>query len=54
MNFGDAALRSILFDLTFFIIVSLIVLNIVLAIIVDTFAELRNKKVMKLLANYCG
>ena len=45
-NFGDAALRSIFFDLTFFIIVTLIGLNIVFGIIVDTFAELRDKRVI--------
>ena len=45
MNFKDAALRAVFFDLTFFIIVTTIGLNIVFGIIVDTFSELRNEKV---------
>ena len=56
MNFKNAALRSVFFDLTFFIIVSLIGLNIVFGIIVDTFAELRNERVIdssNLLAFMC-
>ena len=47
MNFKDAALRAVFFDLTFFIIVTTIGLNIVFGIIVDTFSELRNEKVDK-------
>ena len=45
MNFSDAALRAVFFDLTFFIIVTTIGLNIVFGIIVDTFSELRDEKV---------
>ena len=45
MNFKDAALRAVFFDLSFFIIVTTIGLNIVFGIIVDTFSELRNEKV---------
>ena len=45
MNFTDAALRAVFFDLTFFILVTTIGLNIVFGIIVDTFSELRDEKV---------
>ena len=45
-NFHDAALRAVFFDLTFFIIVTTIGLNIVFGIIVDTFSELRDEKVI--------
>ena len=45
MTFKDAALRTIFFDLTFFIIVTTIGLNIVFGIIVDTFSELRDERV---------
>ena len=45
MNFTDAVLRAIFFDLTFYIIVTTIGLNIVFGIIVDTFSELRDEKV---------
>ncbi len=38
-----------LFDLTFFIIIIIIWLNIIFGIIIDTFAELRDKK--KVLGN---
>ena len=44
-NFSEAALRAVFFDLTFFIIVTTIGLNIVFGIIVDTFSELRDEKV---------
>ena len=47
MNFKDAAFRAVFFDLTFFIIVTTIGLNIVFGIIVDTFSELRDEKVVK-------
>ena len=45
MKFKDAALRVVFFDLTFFIIVTTIGLNIVFGIIVDTFSELRDERV---------
>ena len=45
MTFKDAALRTVFFDLTFFIIVTTIGLNIVFGIIVDTFSELRDERV---------
>ena len=45
MKFQSAALRVILLDLTFFIIVTTIGLNVVFGIIVDTFSELRDEKV---------
>ena len=45
MDFNDAAIRAIFFDLTFFIIVTTIGLNIVFGIIVDTFSELRDERV---------
>ena len=45
MNFNNAAIRAVFFDLTFFIIVTTIGLNIVLGIIVDAFSELRDEKV---------
>jgi hypothetical protein len=35
---------KIIFDLTFFLIVIVILLNIIFGIIIDTFAELRDKK----------
>lgn len=50
-NFKDATLRAIFYDLTFFIIVTTIGLNIVFGIIVDTFAELRDERVTKLNSN---
>ena len=43
-NFQRAGLR-VLFDVSFFIIVTTIALSIVFGIIVDTFAELRDEKV---------
>ncbi len=43
-DFEEAAVR-LLFDISFFIIVTTIGLNIVFGIIVDTFAELRDEKV---------
>ena len=46
MTFRDAALRVVFFDLTFFIIVTTIGLNIVFGIIVDTFSELRDERVI--------
>ena len=46
MNFKNAALIEISFLRLTFIIVSLIGLNIVFGIIVDTFAELRNERVI--------
>jgi len=45
MTFKEAALRTVFFDLTFFIIVTTIGLNIVFGIIVDTFSELRDERV---------
>ena len=45
-NFKDATLRAIFYDLTFFIIVTTIGLNIVFGIIVDTFSELRDERVI--------
>ena len=45
MNFNDAAIRTVFFDLTFFVIVTTIGLNIVFGIIVDTFSELRDERV---------
>ena len=50
-NFKDAALRSVFYDLTFFIIVTTIGLNIVFGIIVDTFSELRDERVTKLIVS---
>ena len=44
-EFDDAAIRAIFFDLSFFIIVTTIGLNIVFGIIVDTFSELRDERV---------
>ena len=44
-NLRDATLRAIFYDLSFFVIVTTIGLNIVFGIIVDAFAELRNEKV---------
>ena len=44
-EFNNAAIRVIFFDLTFFIIVTIIGLNVVFSIIVDTFSELRDEKV---------
>ena len=46
MNFRDAAIRTVFYDLTFFIIVTTIGLNIVFGIIVDTFSELRDERVI--------
>ncbi|XP_065910466.1 inositol 1,4,5-trisphosphate-gated calcium channel ITPR1-like [Dysidea avara] len=43
-NIKDATLRTIFYDLTFFIIVTTIGLNIVFGIIVDTFSELRDER----------
>ena len=43
-NFQRAGLR-VLFDVSFFIIVTTIALSIVFGIIVDTFSELRDEKV---------
>ena len=43
-NFGIYFWRSI-FDLIFFIVISTISLEIITAILVDTFSELRNEKV---------
>ena len=43
-QFETAGLR-ILFDVSFFIIITTIGLNIVFGIIVDTFSELRNERV---------
>ena len=44
-NIKDATLRALFYDLTFFIIVTIIGLNIVFGIIVDTFSELRDERV---------
>ena len=44
-NLKDATLRVIFYDLSFFIIVTTIGLNIVFGIIVDTFSELRDERV---------
>ena len=49
-DFNSARLRF-LYDVTFFIIVTTIGLNIVFGIIVDTFSELRDEKVSKVTAN---
>ncbi|XP_065894275.1 inositol 1,4,5-trisphosphate-gated calcium channel ITPR1-like isoform X2 [Dysidea avara] len=43
-NIKDATLRALFYDLTFFIIVTIIGLNIVFGIIVDTFSELRDER----------
>ena len=43
-NFQTAGLR-VLFDVSFFIIVTTIALTIVFGIVVDTFSELRDEKV---------
>ena len=43
-EFKTAGIR-ILFDISFFIIITTIALNIVFGIIVDTFSELRDEKV---------
>ena len=43
-SFHEPGLRTI-FDLSFFIIITIIALNIVFGIIVDTFSELRDEKV---------
>ena len=43
-NFQRAGLR-VLFDVSFFIIVTTIALSIVFGIIVDTFSELRDERV---------
>lgn len=43
-NFHEPGLR-IIFDLSFFIVITIIALNIVFGIIVDTFSELRDEKV---------
>ena len=47
-NLRDATLRAIIYDLSFFIIVTTIGLNIVFGIIVDTFSELRDERVTKI------
>ena len=47
MKFKDAALRTVFYDLTFFILVTTIGLNIVFGIIVDTFSELRDERVIQ-------
>ena len=47
-NLRDATLRAIFYDLSFFIIVTTIGLNIVFGIIVDTFSELRDERVTKI------
>ena len=44
-NLRDATLRAIFYDLSFFVIVTTIGLNIVFGIIVDTFSELRDERV---------
>ena len=45
MTDGDDARMRFFFDISFFIIVTTIGLNIVFGIIVDTFSELRDLKV---------
>ena len=45
---SDKARNRFFFDVTFFIIVTTIGLNIVFGIIVDTFSELRDEKVKRL------
>ena len=45
-NLRDATLRAIFYDLSFFVIVTTIGLNIVFGIIVDAFTELRDEKVL--------
>ena len=50
-NFGIYFWRSI-FDLIFFIVISTISLEIITAILVDTFSELRNEKVQTDLSTY--
>ena len=45
MEFNDAAIRALFFDISFFIIVTTVGLNIVFGIIVDTFSELREERV---------
>ncbi len=48
-NFTVYAVRTI-FDLSFFIIITTLGLNIVVAILVDRFSELRSEKVRLILA----
>jgi inositol 1,4,5-triphosphate receptor type 1 len=43
-NFGEA-IGITVFDVSFFVIITVIGLNIVLGIIVDTFSQLRDAKV---------
>jgi inositol 1,4,5-triphosphate receptor type 1 len=43
LSFHEPGLRTI-FDLTFFIVITIVALNIVFGIIVDTFSELRDEK----------
>lgn len=45
MNDSNEARARFFYDITFFIIVSTIGLNVVFGIIVDTFSELRDEKV---------
>eukprot|EP00040_Diaphanoeca_grandis_P037642 m.247377 g.247377 ORF g.247377 m.247377 type:complete len:2902 (-) comp33854_c0_seq12:229-8934(-) len=54
-KFVDYAPTRVLFDLSFFIIVTLIGLNVVFGIIVDTFSELRDEKfqIQKSMDNEC-
>ena len=42
-NFKDFAIRVIIFEVTFYIIISIIGVNIIYAIVVDTFIELREE-----------
>ena len=46
----DIAAWRLLFDISFFIIVTTIGLNIVFGIIVDTFSELRDERVSEVVA----
>ena len=50
-NFETAGIR-VIFDVSFFIIVTTIALSIVFGIIVDTFSELRDEKVHGWIAGY--
>ena len=42
-NFKDFAIRVIIFEVTFYIIISIVGINIIYAIVVDTFIELREE-----------
>ena len=44
---SDLFLKKVTFNLTFFIVINVIILNICFGIIIDTFAELRDVKRMK-------